>query len=127
MKFLVDQPVSPLVAAWLRSESGGGHDAIHVRECGMASAADDVIFAKAVAEDRVIITVDLDFARIAALSGRAGPGLVLFRAGNVSDQEMLNLLRRVLAELPIERLSRCVVVVDEYAIRVSALPITPRG
>ncbi len=93
----------------------------------MASAADDVIFAKAVAEDRVIITVDLDFARIAALSGRAGPGLVLFRAGNVSDQEMLNLLRRVLAELPIERLSRCVVVVDEYAIRVSALPITPRG
>lgn len=34
MKFLIDQPVSPLLAAWLNSSEAGGHDAVHVREEG---------------------------------------------------------------------------------------------
>lgn len=75
----------------------------------------------------MIITADLDFARITALSGHNGPGLVLFRAGNVSDTQMLDLLRRVLTEVPAEQLARSVVVVDERSIRVTTLPIVPRG
>ncbi|MBX9736602.1 MAG: DUF5615 family PIN-like protein [Phycisphaerales bacterium] len=123
MMFLIDQPVSPSLAAWLRSAEGGGH----VRERGMSSATDVDIFALAVAESRVIITADLDFARITALSGLEGPGLVLFRAGNVSDAQMLDLLRRVMMEVSTEQLARSVVVVDERSIRVSSLPIVPRG
>jgi predicted nuclease of predicted toxin-antitoxin system len=36
-------------------------------------------------EQRVVITADLDFPRMLALSAAEGPGLILFRGGNYSD------------------------------------------
>lgn len=125
MRFLIDQPVSPGLAAWLRSPEAGSHDAIHVRDRGMSRAPDTDVFALAVRENRVIVTADLDYSRILALSGLEGPGLVLFRAGNVTDAEMLALLQRVLAEVPPPLLDRSVVVVDEVSLRISSLPIRP--
>ncbi len=122
MKFIVDQPVSPLLAERLRD---GGHDAFHLRERGLSRSRDDDIFAVAVAENRIIVTADLDFSRILALSGRDGPGLILFRAGDISDQQMLSLLEAVLERIPADRLSRSVVVVDGRRMRIAPLPLRP--
>jgi predicted nuclease of predicted toxin-antitoxin system len=122
MTFLVDQPVSPLLAQWLRE---AGHDAFHVRERGLSRASDEDIFALAVAESRIIITADLDFSRIIALSGRAGPGLILFRAGNITDDQMLGLLQETLARVPAADLPKSVVVVDAHALRIAPLPLRP--
>lgn len=55
MKFLVDNARSPDVAAQLCS---AGHDALHVRDRGLAEAEDAVILDLAAAEERVIITAD---------------------------------------------------------------------
>ncbi len=41
------------VADWLRQQE---HDAAHLRELGMHRAPDDQIFARAVAEDRIVLT-----------------------------------------------------------------------
>lgn len=123
MNFLIDQPVSPMLAAWLREQ---GHDAVHARERGLSSATDTELFALAVTESRIVVTADLDFARIITLSGRDGPGLILFRAGNVTDAQMLALLERVLKETTPETLPRSVVVVDEHTMRIATLPIRPR-
>jgi predicted nuclease of predicted toxin-antitoxin system len=49
MRFLVDNALSPEVA---RGLSDTGHDAIHVRDIGLAAAADSEIFDHAAAEDR---------------------------------------------------------------------------
>jgi predicted nuclease of predicted toxin-antitoxin system len=122
MKFIVDQPVSPILADWLRSS---GHDAFHVRERGLSAASDSVIFDLAVEESRIIVTTDLDFARILALSGRVGPALILFRAGNLSDSEMLGLLQAALAKVDAEQLARSVVVVDGTRMRIAPLPLRP--
>lgn len=127
MRFLIDQPVSPMLALWLRSAEGGGHDAVHARDLGLSSAPDTDLFALASSESRIIVTCDLDFARLLALSGNAGPGLILFRAGNITDVEMLALLQRVLAETTAETLPRSAIVVDEQSIRIATLPITPRA
>jgi predicted nuclease of predicted toxin-antitoxin system len=57
-----------------------GHDAVHLRDQGLQRLADEEIITKANAEDRVILTHDLDFGRIIALSrvqrllGRNWPG-----------------------------------------------------
>lgn len=92
----------------------------------MSAASDDQIFQMAAAESSVIVTVDLDFSRIIALSGQNGPGIILFRAGNVSDAEMLVLLRRVLEEVDEATLTRSVVVVEEERLRIASLPIGQR-
>jgi len=120
MRFFVDQPVSPLIAEWLRST---GHDAVHVREREMSRALDAEIIALASAEQRIVITADLDFSRIVAISGADGPAVVLFRAGNITDDEMLALTQRVLNEVELSILSRAIVTVDAYRIRVAPLPL----
>jgi len=74
-------------------------------------------------EGRVIITADLDFPRLLALSEAGGPGLILFRGGNYSDAEMCDLLERVLQEVSQEVLERSVSVVDRRRIRVTRLPL----
>jgi len=84
-----------------------------------------MIFALALAEDRIIVTADLDFSRILALSGRERPGLILFRAGNVTDQQMLSLLEAVLQRVPADRLNRSVVCVDGRRMRIAPLPLRP--
>lgn len=123
MRFLIDQPVSPLLAAWLNER---GHDAVHVRERTMSAATDSQILSVAIAEGRIVVTADLDFSRLIALSGKDQPGLILFRAGNVSDSQMLELLNRVMTEVPAETMSAAVVVVDETTIRIARLPIQDR-
>ena len=122
MKFLVDQPVSPILADWLRQS---GHDAYHVREHGLSRSPDTDLFERAVDEDRIIITADLDFSRIIALSGRESPGLILFRGGSLTDDQMLSLLKTVLKQVHEDQLPRSVSVIDRGTLRVAPLPLRP--
>jgi predicted nuclease of predicted toxin-antitoxin system len=50
MKFLIDKALSPRVAEGLQA---AGHDAIHVRDIGLAAADDEELFNLAAADDRV--------------------------------------------------------------------------
>ena len=72
MRFLVDNPVSPLVADMLRK---AGHDAVHVHEYRLQAAADAVIFERASEENRIIISADTDFGFLAAQS-KSNPNVV---------------------------------------------------
>jgi len=74
----------------------------------------------------IIITADMDFPRMVALAADAGPGLILFRGGNYSNQEMENLLIKVLERMDISTLKQSICVVDKKRIRVTRLPITKK-
>jgi predicted nuclease of predicted toxin-antitoxin system len=82
VKFLVDMPLSPELAQWLRTE---GHDAVHANELSMNRSPDSEILQAAARGDRVVITADLDFPRLLAELGLTGPGLILLRGGNYSE------------------------------------------
>lgn len=120
MRFLVDMPLSPEIARWLRSL---GHDALHASELSMSRATDDVILAAAVTQERVIITADLDFPRLLSQVSASGPGLVLLRSGNYSELESLECVHRVLLAVHPDELPRSIVVVDRERIRRRWLPI----
>ena len=120
MKFLVDMALSPDLAIWLRSR---GHDAVHASELAMNRAADTQILSIALDGGRVVISADLDFPRLLALAGAAGPGLILLRGGNYSESESLECVRRVLMSVVPEDLPKCIVVVDHKSVRRRWLPI----
>lgn len=122
MKFLVDMPLSPAVVAWLVHE---GHDAIHASEAGLSHAPDADILSRARAEARVVVTADLDYPRMLAVTGRQGPGLILFRGGDYSELEALERLGRVLATVPTSDLSTSIIVIERNRIRRRRLPIVP--
>ncbi len=120
MKFLADMGISNETVKWLRRNA---HDAAHLREQGLQTLSDERVLAKARSENRIVLTMDLDFGYLLAVSQERTPSVILFR---LSDEraEIVNLrLAQVLErfESPLEK--GAIVSVGEDAIRVRALPI----
>jgi predicted nuclease of predicted toxin-antitoxin system len=120
MKFLLDMPVSAILLDVLE---GSGHEGVHANQIGKDRATDAELLEIARRENRVVITADLDFPRLLALSAVTGPGLILFRGGNYSDVEMCDLLEKVLKKVTPETLAISICVVDKKRIRVTRLPL----
>ena len=120
MRFLADMGVARRVVEWLRDQ---GHDARHLREEELQRLPDDQIFRKAVAENRVVLTLDLDFGEIVAFSGRQNVSVVLFRLQNTRAPHVIDRLSVVLQEALSALEQGAVVVVEESRFRIRRLPI----
>ena len=121
MRFLVDIPVTPQAVAHLEAK---GHDAVHASAVGLGARPDIEILEHARAEERIVVTADLDYPRLLALLKLDRPGVILFRGGSYSDAEMLALLDRVLAQADTLKLESSITVVDHHRIRRRSLPLT---
>jgi predicted nuclease of predicted toxin-antitoxin system len=121
VRFLIDMPLSPALAQWLRAQ---GHDAVHAFELGMNRSPDDEIVARGVADSRTIITADLDYPRLLALTGATGPSLILFRGGDWADDEIIARMSDILAALAERDILQSILVIDRTRIRRRRLPIT---
>ena len=74
MRWLLDEMLPHATADNLNEQ---GHDAVSVVETDLRSAADEVVYATAVAQDRVLVTEDEgDFGRILRQAFEAGDEVV---------------------------------------------------
>lgn len=123
MRFLIDNALPPQLAALLRT---AGHDAVHLRDCGMQAAKDDVVLARALDEGRIVVSADTDFGTLLAGLEAHRPSFILFR-----DPDLLNaddyagVLIPSLSVLEPELTSGCVAVFRSGRLRVRKLPISP--
>jgi len=119
MRFLLDMNLPPAMAGWLRAE---GHDAVHVREIGLAGVPDHQVFARAAEDGRIVVTFDLDFGEIVALRGVAGAGVALLRLRLVRQSRLRERLRVAIAEASGALQAGAIVVVEDTRIRIRRMP-----
>jgi predicted nuclease of predicted toxin-antitoxin system len=120
MRFLADMGISHIVVTWLQAQ---GHDATHLRDEGLHRLENGEIFTKAFRESRIILTWDLDFTEILALSGRHTVSAVIFRLVNTRSAHVIERLARVLQESAQDLEDGAIISVEEARHRVRLLPL----
>lgn len=120
MKFLSDMRISQKTVEWLRTEN---YDSVHLREENLHKMKDEEIFEKAKKEDRIILTCDLDFGAILALSHSEFPSVILFRLSNERPENINKYLKTVLSKHSDDLKTGCIITVEDNRYRIRMLPI----
>ena len=120
MRFLADMGISPKTAAFLRSL---GHDAVHLYDQGLDGLEDPAILAKAREEGRILLTHDLDFGELIAVSGAMLPGVVVFRLRNMRPEAVSGYLQEIISRHAEAMGKGAIISVAEGQVRVRLLPL----
>ena len=120
MKLLADMGISMSTVRALRDR---GEDVVHLREEGLHRMPDDQIVHKAIEEERVILTCDLDFGELLAAGGGAVPSVILFRTRNQTPKAITPRLFQALEMCQAELQAGAIVIVGDGGLRVRRLPI----
>lgn len=120
MRFLVDNALSRKLAEGLRQ---AGHDAVHLREIGRQAAPDTEVLARAIDEDRIIISTDMDFGDLIAARDLARPSVILFRRVERKTNARLALLLKNLVAISGDLTRGSIVILESSRIRIRRLPI----
>ena len=120
MKFLADMGISDTTVNALKSH---GHDAVHLSDQGLIRLPDDQILEKAKREDRVVLTVDLDFGDLLAITRAHLPSVIIFRLQNQTPASLTPRLFQTLAQCQEELENGAIITVDETRWRIRKLPV----
>lgn len=115
MRFLLDENLSPLHARTVR---GLGHDAVSVVEIGLSGADDDEVRALAIAEQRVLLTLDADFANMLRYPPEETPGVVRLRLHPATEDAIDEVPKGAIPRVAQVDVRGKLVVVDDRKIRI---------
>ena len=115
MKFKIDENLPVEFAHELRAI---GHDAVTVFEQRMGGTSDEDLFSVCINEDRILMTLDIDFADIRMYPPSVSPGIIVFRIQPQDKNRLLYCLGRIIPLLGKEQIFRMLWIVEEDRIRI---------
>ena len=124
MKLLVDMNLSP---KWVGLFHDSGWEAVHWSAVGQPTARDSEIMAFAAANDFIVVTHDLDFSAILAVTHGKKPSVIQIRSEDVSAEfigkQTVVALRHVQAELE----AGALLTIEVGRTRLRLLPLQTEG
>ena len=112
-----------LSPSWVEVQEDAGIEAQHWSTVGEGGASDREIFEWARRHDYVLLSHDLDFSRLLALTGSRGPSVVQLRSHRVLPSETAFTVIQVLRQHEKNLVQGAVVVVDPDGSRARLLPL----
>lgn len=118
MRIIVDVNLSESTVEFLNDL---GHDAVFAAWLMPRESPDPDIVAKAIEEGRVVVTSDLEYAKIILDSGRGTPSLITMRLPGSSTERVNEALATHLPELETALLRGALATIDEKGCRARPL------
>jgi predicted nuclease of predicted toxin-antitoxin system len=115
VKLLLDENLAPSHVRLLRA---AGHDAVSVVEIGLAGAEDLQVQAAAMLENRILVTLDADFANVLRFPPSATPGVIRLRLHPPTETAIAALLQWAIPRLEQVALAGRLAVVAGSRIRI---------
>ena len=115
MRFKIDENLPIEVAAELEAE---GHDAISVVDQELGGAADSQIAEVCGAENRCLLTLDMDFSDIRSYPPGSHSGIVVLRLAAQDKRSVLAVISRLIRTFEKQSPNGALWIVDERRIRI---------
>ncbi len=113
MRFLVDRCAGRRLANWLRAQ---GHDVVEAQSLG-PDPGDRTLLAWTAQQDRVLVTIDTDFAKLVFVEETQHCGIV--RLPDVPALKRIELMKQVLQRHKRELDTGAIITVRGHRIRIS--------
>jgi predicted nuclease of predicted toxin-antitoxin system len=115
MKFKIDENLPIEVAEFLY---GAGYDAMTVSEQEMGGSDDAEVAVVCQEEERILVTLDLDFADIRTYPPSEYPGFVVLRLKQQDKPHVMRVLGHLIRVFQEESVERSLWIVEEEQIRI---------
>jgi predicted nuclease of predicted toxin-antitoxin system len=115
VKFKIDENLPIDIAKLLRAAS---HDAVTVTEQGLIGEDDRRIIDLCLAEERALVTLDLDFSDVRSYPPEQYAGIVVLRVRSQDKKHVLTVFSTALSLFDHEQLSQRLWIVGETQIRI---------
>lgn len=123
MKLLLDMNLSP---RWVDILADLGIKAVHWSKIGAKNATDFEIMTFAAMNDYVVLTHDLDFSAILAVTHGNKPSVVQIRAKDVNPDMIAKPVIHALQQMAVELKEGALLSIDMHRSRLRMLPLQTR-
>lgn len=111
----MDENLPSECAEYLRA---AGYHAETAGEEALTGSQDAVLFDHCKREDRILVTLDLDFANVQVYRPHTHPGVIVLRPPNQDKQKLLSVLRRFIEVLPLRSPKAQLWIVEADRVRI---------
>lgn len=114
MRFFIDECVWQVTRDYIKQI---GHDIASVEQCGLSGSDDNIVIARAVAENRAFLTRDMHFCNILLYPPENYFGIVVLKIDPSTIEQVHRTLGTALGHFTQESIQKALLIVDSNKFR----------